>query len=452
MPRFWMVLGLLAFLALGVRWVNILEWQPTIDDPDRSGPVVENGYYLGGDAVFYHRQAHAVRDGHGFVDPGTLYVDGVLEPSASAPPTYTVYLAGWTLVGMRTVTQHRLASGLLGVGTVVLIALLARRLAGDRAALIAAGLGAVYPGLWINDSQLLSETMSMFATAMFLVASYRVWRTPSPLNVVLAGLAAGFAVLTRSELSLLFPLAMVPMLLTAGDERDRQWRWQRVLLATAFAGMLVVPWLVRNLVSFEEPTLLKGQTGAVISAGACDEVFYGEKIGLYSNCFVSPIETRAERLTMDESERDIAPREYATEYIGDHLSRMPVVMAARVGRVWSVFKPFHTTRTIDIFIERRGEQASWIALWMYYAMIPFAALGLVTLRKRRIPVVVLVGVALTVSFAAAITFGNTRYRAPAEVPLVAVAAVGIDRVLRGRGAPTMEMPDMVETVHVEDTT
>jgi hypothetical protein len=69
--------------------------------------------------------------------------------------------------------------------------------------------------------------------------------------------------------------------------------------------------------------------------------------------------------------------------------------------------------------------ASWAALFFYYALVPFAVFGLVVMRKRRImiwPVVALLAIA---TLGAAITFGVTRYRAPAEVGLVVAAAIGM---------------------------
>ena len=46
------------------------------------------------------------------------------------------------------------------------------------------------------------------------------------------------------------------------------------------------------------------------------------------------------------------------------------------------------------------------------------------MRRRRIPIFPLIAIALIATFAAAITFGVTRYRAPAEVALVLAAAIG----------------------------
>jgi hypothetical protein len=184
--------------------------------------------------------------------------------------------------------------------------------------------------------------------------------------------------------------------------------------------VIIGPWLVFNLTRFEETTTLTTGTGSALSAASCDEVWYGSLIGYYANCFQGPWPDP----DLDESQRDLEPRKQAVRYTEDHLKRLPLVVAARVGRLWGVFKPGQTTM-LDWWIEGRGRAPSWIGLFAYYALWPFAIFGLVVMRRRRIPIFPLIAIAVIATFAAAITFGVTRYRAPAEVALVLAAAVGL---------------------------
>jgi hypothetical protein len=62
---------------------------------------------------------------------------------------------------------------------------------------------------------------------------------------------------------------------------------------------------------------------------------------------------------------------------------------------------------------------------MYYALVPFGIYGLVLMRRRRIPIIPMLAILATTTFAAAVTFGVTRYRAPSEVVIVSTAAIGI---------------------------
>src|SRR5439155_2269803 len=111
---------------------------------------------LWGDAFGYHYGANLLAEGKGFIDPLRYEFAGLKFPSAYHPPLYFVYLAGWSLIGLKSVLWHRLVSCLVGAITVGLIGYLGRRLGGDRAGLIAAVLAAAYPHLWLNDAALLS--------------------------------------------------------------------------------------------------------------------------------------------------------------------------------------------------------------------------------------------------------------------------------------------------------
>jgi len=412
-PHFARWLAGFTLLGFAVRVMNVLWWRPTTDIAGY------HGYKLGGDAFYYHWQANALAHGAWFVDPVRWFLDGSRQPSAGHPPLYSSYLALWSAIGLDGVTAHRLASSMLGTATIVVVGLLVRRLAGDAAGLVAAAITAVYPEIWINDGMLLSETLAIFMTAVALTAAYAFWRRPSMRTAVLLGLACGATALSRTELTLLFPLVVIPLALMV---RDADWgRRVRLALVACIMGAVVLgPWIVFNLTRFEETTTMTSGTGSALSAASCDEVWYGRHIGYYANCFQGPWP----KATLDESQRDLVPRRQAVDYTKDHLSRLPLVVAARVGRLWGLFKPGQTT-ALDWWIEGRGRAASWIGLFTYYALWPFAIYGLVVLRRRRIPILPLVAIGLIATFAAAITFGVTRYRAPAEVALVVAASIGI---------------------------
>ena len=411
--RFAWALGGITFVGFLVRVMNVLWWRPTTNVPGY------HGYRLWGDAFYYHWQANALERGAWFVDPVRWYLDGSQLPSAGHPPLFPSYLALWSAIGLDGVTAHRLASGMLGTATIVVIGLLARRIAGNPAGLIAAGIAAVYPELWINDGMVLSETMAIFMTAVALTAAYAFWQRPSTRSAVWLGLACGFTALSRTELVLLFPLVVIPLALMV---RDASWgrRIRLAVVACLLGGVVLGPWVIFNATRFEEPTTLTTGTGSALSAASCDEVFYGTLIGYYASCFRGPWPS----VDLDESQRDLVPRHAAIEYTKDHLKRIPLVVAARVGRLWGVFKPGQTT-AFDWWIEGRGRAISWIGLFSYYALWPFAIYGLIAMRRRRVPILPLVAIALVATFGAAITFGVTRYRAPAEVALVLAAGVGI---------------------------
>ena len=414
------VIGLVVCTLAGaaVRLMNVLWWRPTTSRPGFLG------YVLAGDASYYHWQANAIADGQWFVDPYLWANRGESVASAAHAPLYTLYLSFWSALGVDTVTGHRLASCLLGVAAVTLIGLLAFRLAGRAAGLLGAGIAALYPGLWINDGMLLAESIAIVAMVCALHAMYSFWRTPTTRNAVVLGLTCAVAGLARTELLALFAVALVPLALTIPRETWGE-RLKRAVVGCVAGALLIAPWAIFNLTRFEEPTLTTTGFGAALSAASCDAVFYGDRIGYYDNCFDGPWPSP----DLDESQRDAYSRDAALEYTEEHLSRLPVVAAARIGRIWGVFKPGQTT-SLDWSVEGRGRAPSWIALFSYYVLVITAVGGLVRLVRHRVTILPLLAAPIIVTFAAATTFGVTRYRAPAEVAIVVAAAVGIAALAR----------------------
>jgi len=416
-----LVFTLVAIAAVALAWriFYVLAIRKTVGV---NGP---NDYFLNGDAYYYHQSANLIAKGRWFVDPLYFLRLHTTLPSAGHPPFTSAYLSVFSFLGLDGVTDHRIAGSLMGAATVLIVGVVGWRVAGERTAILAAGVAAVYPLLWINDGMILGETAAQFAAALFLLAAYTFWRTPRRRNAMLLGLGFGLAALSRSEILLCFIIVVAPLCLLAGrGATARRERWKRLLVATTAAVMLMAPWMIFNTIRFGEPVLVTTGQGAVLSAGACDDVFYGTYIGYTANCFQGPWAPRG----ANEVERDAEPRRQALEYIGDHLDRFPIVVAARVGRAWDVFKVRQTTR-LDWSLEGRGRGASWAGLLMFYALLPFAVGGLVRMRRTKVTILPIVGLAVSFTVAVATTFGLPRYRAPFEVALVVVAAVGMDRAL-----------------------
>ena len=63
----------------------------------------------------------------------------------------------------------------MGVGTIVVVGLVGRRVAGVRTGLLAAAIAAVSPLVWVNDGQMLSESMTMLTVAVAMLFAYRCW-------------------------------------------------------------------------------------------------------------------------------------------------------------------------------------------------------------------------------------------------------------------------------------
>ena len=360
--------------------------------------------------------------------------EGVLEPSAGHPPGYLVYLAGVAKLGFETPLEQRIAGCLLGALAVAFVGLVGRQVAGRRAGLIAALLAAVYPNLWINDGLILAESLYTVFVGVVLLLCYRLWRSPTWGTAALLGVAIAAATLTRSEGLTFLAFVVLPLLIVLPGVT-----WGRKAGLAVVTGVvtlaLMAPWVAHNLNRFTEPVYLASGTGRVMAYGNCDATYYGDRLGYWDDSC-----TLKDFPDGDESVVDSAHRELATDYMSENTGRLPVVVAARIGRMWSVYAPIQGAN-LDILFERRGAVPVRTGLAMYYGLLALSVVGLVVLFKRKVTIIPFVGIALMITFTAAASFGVTRYRTPVDLILPILAAVALDAWWsRGRG----EAQDVVE--------
>jgi hypothetical protein len=131
--------------------------------------------------------------------------------------------------------------------------------------------------------------------------------------------------------------------------------------------------------------------------------------------------------TADQSDDELFLRRKGLDYIRHHERRLPTVVAARLGRVWNLYRPLQMTH-LDVD-EGRPLWASRLGLVTYYPLMVLAVGGVFAVRRRRVPWWPLVAPAVIVVVATAITFGQTRYRTTAEATLAVLAAVALDASL-----------------------
>jgi 4-amino-4-deoxy-L-arabinose transferase-like glycosyltransferase len=379
---------------------------------------------FGGDARFYHQGANLLADGKGFISPFEFEQGRTVE-AAEHPPLYLLFLAIPSALQMTSTLTHLLWSCALGAATIVLVGLLGRVVANERVGIVAAALLAVYPDAWMSDGSLFAETAAMFTTTLAVLLAYLCWRQPTWVRFVAVGAAIGAATLARSELALLVVALLVPLaLLVPGlDRRARL----RSFGAGALAVLIVVgPWVGYNLVRFREPLLLSSQFGPLLASANCDTTYHGQLLGFFSIPCDRAIAVREIEPGLDQSERDSIYRREALEYVRDHTSRLPVVTAARVGRVLGVFRPGQQT-TIDAFLGQYRLGLVRAALFTFQATTMLAVVGAVLLRRRRsMPVFALVAPPIVALASVVVTYGLTRFRFAAEPALIVLAAIAID--------------------------
>ena len=138
------------------------------------------------------------------------------------------------------------------------------------------------------------------------------------------------------------------------------------------------------------------------------------------------------------------PMGAAFDYAEDHLSRIPVVVAARVARTWSLYRPLDMVS----FNEGEGREA-WVTRLGVVAYYPTLLAGvaggaLLWRRRERRSLWVLAVPAMAVTIGVAVSYGQTRFRAAAEPSLAELAAVAVAFAV-DRWRARAEMPAAAST-------
>ncbi len=356
---------------------------------------------IAGDARTFHELANSIAGGHGFVrSPGA-------PATADHPPLYPLYLSLFSLVGLKSWAAHRAASCLLGAATVAAVGILGRRVGGERVGLVAAGIAAVYPLLWVNDATVLSESLYGLLIALALIAAYRVVDRPTAGRAAVLGALVALAALTRSEALGLALLLVLPVAWRA--------RWRGVLAAALAGAVVLTPWLVRNWAAFDRPVLISNNSGSLLAGANCDATYHGRFTGLWRlDCIPAGA-------TGNEAERAATYRSDGIDYARDHAGRVPAVAAVRVLRTWDLWAPHD--QAIYETLEGRDRRVEYVGVAVYYALLALAIAGAVLLRRRREPLWILLAPAVLVTVASVVGYGVTRFRLAAEIPIVVLASL-----------------------------
>ena len=318
---------------------------------------------------------------------------------------------------------------------VLLSALLAREVAGDRAGLITAFIGAIYPFLWVNDGLIMSESFTGVAVVGTVLATYKAARSPNQWwRWLLVGLLGGISALGRAELVLLVPVIAAGVLLAPriGAIRVR-------LIASALAGvallLVLAPWFIYNSSRFEKRVILSTNDGLAMVASNCDEAYSGNVIGLTflrsADCLPAP--PRGDQSVVAEEYRRVA-----FKYMSENASRVPIVVLARLGRDWSLFRP------ADMLswnvAEGRPRWVTSLGLVFYYPLLLGAFVGAFILWRRKRWIWPLLAPGVVVSLGAIFAYGQIRFRAPAEPFIVILCAVALSAIGRQGASSRNEDP------------
>ncbi len=410
-----------------------------------------------GDEIYYSAQAITIFKGGGYSYPfppgGPAANHAPLTAAALAPISWDYN--GWT-------GNQRLLMAVYGTIVVAAVGLLTARLFGRRPALVATAITGFYGAFWLNDVVLMSETFAAAGVVAILWLAYAYRHHPRTRVAVGLGIAIGVTGLARAELLVFGGLVAAVLILTtsradaagrgdtfrdppapdgvrdddadidAADGADASRSTgpsvgpslgrgvAHVLIAGLCSVAVIAPWLIRNNIRFEETTLISSQDGLTLIGANCPEAYEGQGKGFWQIVCIDRV-TPPEGA--DQSVRSGLYREAAIDYIDDNTRAVPGVVAARVGRGLSIWRP--DQMTFFNTGEGRGRWGSRVATLQFWILVPIAIVGLRRWPSSapRWPIYSTFAFSIVVF---AVLYGLPRFRVAAEIGIVIAAAVAID--------------------------
>jgi 4-amino-4-deoxy-L-arabinose transferase-like glycosyltransferase len=402
--RWWTGLIAIAVLGLTVRLGYVFIYQYHV--------------HIGGDSFYYHYGANLLADGKGFIQPYDYYQRGWTVQAAEHPPLYIAILGLESWIGLPTYLDHQILSCLIGTATIFVIGYTAKQLFGKGAGLFAAVIVAIYPYFWFNDGGVLSEGMAQLTTAITVLLAYRFWKMRDIPSGIWLGVGIALATLSRAEAILLPVLLLVPMVLWM-----KGMPWKRritLILASGMASVVVLgPWVGYNLSRFDKPVTISSGFAVTLASANCDATYRGEFRAYWSaGCVIY-----GKRVYRDLSDQATIYSKQAWTYIHAHERELPALILAREGRTWGWYRPLQNPQ-LDSTLETKPINWGYFGLAILYVLEFFSLIGFFVMRRRKIPVTPLIALIINVTISTAITFGQSRYRASAEIALVLMATAG----------------------------
>ncbi|MFZ1995417.1 MAG: hypothetical protein WAU75_14995, partial [Solirubrobacteraceae bacterium] len=389
-----------------------------------------------GDALEFQQQANLLASGHGLIEPQVWLAQHVARPSADKPPVYPLLESVISAFGGRTWAWHDIVDLVAGTATIWVTGLLGHALGGSgggggsaiaidgrgaRLGLIAAGIAAVYPLLIAADGSLRSESVFALLVTLSLLCALRLRQDPSLRRAIALGFVIALAALTRSEGLLL--LVLLPFGLAG---------WRRGLTSVVACVLVLSPWLVHSWVVFGQPVLISTNVGGLLAGANCPQTYRGPLLGQWDLSCLPPAtvgvggQTESNEAVESDHLRDVGLR-----YARDHAGRLPVVIAARIGRSFELFLP-QQQWAMEAFFEGRSQKVEEAGVLVYYVVALLAIAGTVLLWRRRGPWRILLSPLVLVVFVSVTGYGFTRFRVGAEPALIVLAAVTLDTIAQRR--------------------
>ena len=405
-------LTLLLLVAFALRLAAGWAWQSRLDGPFGMGDT--DSYWQLGTAIA----------------AGKPYEFGEDRAKAFRTPGYPFLLAPVIRIageGRAGVMLARAEAALLGALAVLAVWWLTKLLFDDRAALLAACLAAFYPGAIVLGALILSEAPFCPLMLLQLILWILAWQAPSRSRRTLwslcAGLAAGAATLMRPSWLLFTPFAAAVAIAVECRDAKRMFRhtW---IAAWMLLGLVaaMTPWWIRNAraIGHFVPTTL--QVGASLYDGLNPRATGASDLDEFVPRFTA--EEKAGQPTAEdgldrepfEMRLDRRMRQASIDWTWSHPGRVIQLAGVKFLRMWNIWP-------------NEPRLSSWpIRLAVFFTYTPlmiFVIIGTWRTVGRGWPYVLCWMPAVYLTMLHVVFVGSLRYREPAMLALLALAAGGM---------------------------
>jgi 4-amino-4-deoxy-L-arabinose transferase-like glycosyltransferase len=289
-------------------------------------PHAFHGMQAGADAVEYNRLALSLAGHLGYVlQPG--------HPTSFRAPGFPFFLAGVYSISYENYLLGYLAQCLLGTITVVLTYFLARQLLPVRQAQWSGIIAALYfPHIYFS-TLFVSEPLFTASLALGLVLFIRHLKSGAYLALITAGLALGWATLTRPIALLLLPMLAGILLFTGARGKGLRPLLSALTFGCAFL-LVIAPWSLRNYGIYNHVVLLTTNGGSTYYGGNNDTVLHDKQ---YLGGWISTVSLPGRPLidaTPDEASHDRVEWRLGLQWTGSHWKDLPELYVFKFIRFW----------------------------------------------------------------------------------------------------------------------
>lgn len=404
-------LAVIGGIALLVRLAYIL----SMDRLGWAGPPTPDSFH-------FMSLARALLAGRGFAPDAVNATD-----AAFRPPLYVFFLSGVFGLFGDSELAVRVIQALLGAGSALLVAAMAARIFGRKAAWLAGLLVAFHPHLVLQSGWILSESLFTFlylAALFFFVQTIGYggqpgfatsstagrdgrWPRAAP---ALAGLSLGLSILCRPTPMLAIPILAIAIFLI--HRKSPRPALARAAVFGACCVLVVAPWIIRGRVLYHAwiPVSTNGEFTLYLgnSPGWAERVYGNHEVGYGQDW-------------------DRAPYQLIKEHPPGWFTQQALHVIAQDPRRFARFCVVRAGEQFKILPEARGSvPRRLLAFWSYTILFPIGMIGLLVALRRRDPMAwTLLVLAAALSLVHIVSIPDIRYRAPLIDALLPIYSGGL---------------------------